>query len=172
MEETSQSTEPQIEVAHHHSKKNNTTVIMALIVFAVVVLAGVGYEMMKKESKPAPISEPAVATPMATTAPQQTSNNFKDGTYTEEGQYETHVGTKKIKVQLTLKNNIITDSTVTGEADDKMSIRYQDMFISGYKEFVTGKNISEVHLSKVSGSSLTPNGFNDALQKIQTDAKS
>jgi hypothetical protein len=41
-----------------------------------------------------------------------------------------------------------------------------------YKQYVVGKKIDEVQLTKVSGSSLTPQGFNDALAKIKAEAKS
>jgi hypothetical protein len=37
---------------------------------------------------------------------------------------------------------------------------------------VVGKNISELQLTKVSGSSLTPQGFMDALEKIKAEAQS
>ena len=37
---------------------------------------------------------------------------------------------------------------------------------------VVGKNIDEVAITKVAGSSLTPKGFTDALEKIKADAKS
>jgi hypothetical protein len=36
---------------------------------------------------------------------------------------------------------------------------------------VVGKNIDEVNLGKVSGSSLTPIGFNNAIEDIRSQAK-
>ncbi len=36
---------------------------------------------------------------------------------------------------------------------------------------VVGKKIDEVQLTKVAGSSLTPKGFMDALEKVKTEAK-
>jgi hypothetical protein len=73
-------------------------------------------------------------------------------------------------VTLTLKDDIITAVTVTSNATRPMSMRMQGMFISGCQAVVVGKNIDDVHLTNVSGSSLTPKGFNDALTKIKTDA--
>lgn len=100
------------------------------------------------------------------------SVGYKDGTYSVEGDYVTHVGPKSIQVKITLKNNVITDADVTSsEGTDPMSKNYQGQFIAGYKALVIGKDITSVHLSKVSGSSLTPIGFNDALQKIEAQAK-
>ena len=57
------------------------------------------------------------------------------------------------------------------EADDPMSVKFQNSFIGGYKQYVTGKDINTVHLTKVAMSSLTPNGFNSALQSIEDQAK-
>jgi len=37
---------------------------------------------------------------------------------------------------------------------------------------VIGKNIADVQLSRVSGSSLTPEGFNNALATIKSQAQS
>jgi hypothetical protein len=56
-------------------------------------------------------------------------------------------------------------------ASDGRSERYHNMFISGYQQYVVGKNIASVYLTKVSGSSLTPSGFDDALTQIKSQAK-
>ena len=70
-----------------------------------------------------------------------------------------------------MKNDVITDATVISNATRPNSVIFQGKFISGFKTLVVGKNIDEVHLDKVSGSSLTPGGFNDALAKIKLEAK-
>ncbi|KXK09170.1 MAG: hypothetical protein UZ21_OP11001000228 [Microgenomates bacterium OLB22] len=46
----------------------------------------------------------------------------------------------------------------------------QGLFAEGYKTQVVGKSIDELKLDVVNGSSLTPKGFEDALQKIKTEA--
>ena len=96
---------------------------------------------------------------------------YKDGTYSADGNYNSPGGPDSVSVSLTLKDNIVTDATVTPKPGDKVSAKYQDIFISGYKQYVVGKNINDINLSKVSGSSLTPIGFNDALNKIKAEAK-
>lgn len=58
-----------------------------------------------------------------------------------------------------------------GLATDPNSKRFQGEFADGYKAQVIGKPIAEVFLTKVSGSSLTPKGFNDAVEKIKSEAK-
>ena len=104
--------------------------------------------------------------PVATTP----TSPYKDGTYSATGSYGSPAGTESIGVSVTLKDGIITASTVTEEANDGTSRRYQNMFISGYKTYVTGKSIVNLNLGRVSGSSLTPKGFNQALAKIKSEA--
>ena len=91
--------------------------------------------------------------------------------YTATGSYMSPGGEEQIKVTLTLANDIITNAAVTSLAYDRTSQRYQGMFISGYKQYVIGKDISTVDLTYVSGSSLTPKGFDDALSQIESQAK-
>ena len=121
-------------------------------------------------SSPSTSTSSATQTPPADTT-KQSASVYKDGTYSATGSYMSPGGEDQIAITLTLKNDIITDVSATPEAGDGMSMRYQNKFISGYKQYVVGKNISDVHLTKVSGSSLTPGGFNDALAQIKAQAK-
>jgi uncharacterized protein with FMN-binding domain len=100
-----------------------------------------------------------------------TSVKYKDGTYSAVGTYDSPAGMESINVTLVIKNDIITGANVVGNARNGTSIRYQQKFISGYKQFVFGKDINTVKLNVISGSSLTPNGFNSALASIKTQAK-
>ena len=103
--------------------------------------------------------------------PKKLSSVYKDGTYSATGSYMSPAGNEQIGVTIALKNDVITSATVTNMAGDGRSQRYQNMFISGYQQYVIGKNISSVYLTKISGSSLTPSGFNDALAQIESQAK-
>ncbi len=98
-------------------------------------------------------------------------STYKDGTYTAVGSYMSPGGKDSVTVSLTLKNDIVVDSSVTNGANDSTSSRYQNFFISGYKQYVTGKKISDIHLDVVSGSSLTSRGFNEAVTNIEAQAK-
>ena len=119
---------------------------------------------------PAPVGSTA-ATPPVATVPKQYSTIYKNGTYSATGSYGSPGGTENISVTLTLTNDIITDITVTPGAYDRRSQSYQNIFISNYKQYVVGKNIASVNLGKISSSSLTPIGFNDALAQIKANAK-
>lgn len=96
---------------------------------------------------------------------------YKDGSYSADGTYMIHSGTEAIGVMIKLKNDIIIDSAVTEKPTDPISKQYQDIFAANYKQYVIGKSISSVKLDRVSTSSLTPMGFNNALEMIKTKAK-
>jgi uncharacterized protein with FMN-binding domain len=123
-----------------------------------------------------PISQPTPApTPTATPTPvaevPKSTSVYKDGTYSATGSYMSPGGADQIGVTLTLRNDIITAVSVNMEPGDNTSARYQNKFFSGYKQYVLGKNIADVNLTKVSGSSLTPRGFDDALAQIKAQAQ-
>jgi uncharacterized protein with FMN-binding domain len=106
-----------------------------------------------------------------TTPPTPGASSYKDGTYTAQGEYFTHVGPESVTVTLTLKDGVVTDSRFQGTPNAMMSGRYMQMFSDNYKPMVIGKSIDGLELAKVSGSSLTPMGFNDAVAKIRAQAK-
>jgi len=149
--------------------KNN--LMAAIIVFVLVIVLTIGAIFYQNNSSDN--SSPTVATedskPPETTTTSATS--YKDGTYSVDGIYQTPDNEEKIGVTITLKDNVITAAEVEGKGVLATSQKYQELFISGYKPQVVGKNINEVSLTRVSGSSLTPNGFNDAISKIKEQAK-
>lgn len=115
-------------------------------------------------------------TPASTVAvnPQTPSipstSKYKNGTYSATGSYNSPGGVDNLPVSVTLSNGIITNAMVTNGANDRTSSRYQNEFIANYKSLVIGKSINSVVLSKVSGSSLTSAGWNNAITKIKTEA--
>ena len=96
---------------------------------------------------------------------------YKDGIYSAVGDYISPGGAEKIGVTITLKGDIIEDAKAQSKAFRPNTIRYQGIFIENFRPLVIGKNLDEVKLDKVSASSLTPIGFNDALEKIKAQAK-
>jgi uncharacterized protein with FMN-binding domain len=111
-------------------------------------------------------------------APQSNTNttvnssiSFKDGSYKSEGTYDSPGGIHKVQVELILKDGVITDSIVTADSSDSESRQYQNKFLNGYKSLVIGKKVDSITLGRVSGSSLTSKGFNEAVQKIGAQAK-
>ena len=102
--------------------------------------------------------------------PTMEQSNYKNGTYTAEGDYTSPGGAEKVKVTVTIKDNLITDSQFASLATRPTSKKMQGLFSESYKALVVGKNINEINLDVVNGSSLTPIGFEDALKKIRQEA--
>ena len=96
---------------------------------------------------------------------------YQNGTYNAEGTYRSPGGTEHVAVQLTVDNDIVTAASVTAQASVPTSEFFQHEFIANFQPQVVGKNLAELNLTKVSGSSLTPKGFNDAVAKIKAQAK-
>ncbi len=119
-----------------------------------------------------PAANPSTATPTPTPAVTTTTSAYKDGTYSAVGNYVSPGGAEDVKVSLTLKDGIVTNSTFEANSPRPISARFQKQFGEGYKTLVVGQPIADLKLGAVSGSSLTPMGFNDAVAKIQAQAKS
>jgi hypothetical protein len=99
-----------------------------------------------------------------------TSGSYNDGTYSEQGSYQSPGGLESVTVTLTLADNTVTAVEVAGNGNNPNTAQYQGLFIRGIAAEVVGKNIDELAVDKVAGSSLTSGGFNDAVGKIKVDA--
>lgn len=139
------------------TRPSNSKKIVVGLVIVLIIAIGIWYYRQGT-------TEVTVTTPVII-------QSYKDGDYSSTGTYNSPAGKEEVVVSLTLKDNVITDVTFTPKATNEVSIKLQKMFADGYKEFVVGKDINTVNLNKVSGSSLTPKGFNDALDKIKLQAK-
>lgn len=162
----------------------NTKLIMSAI---LVVGIATGIFIMAKPQKPkivpvvkvAPDSNTNNAANNLTPSSSNTigdvnavkSSKYKNGIYSVTASYDSPAGSEDIGVSVTLKSDVIVDSSVTPMAGDGRSQKYQQAFIGGYKPYVIGKNIDSVNLDVVSGASLTPIGFNDALAAIKAKAQ-
>ncbi|MET4640034.1 FMN-binding protein [Mycetocola sp. 2940] len=98
------------------------------------------------------------------------SAEYQDGEYTAEGSYVSPGGPESVTVTLTLEDSTITALEVTGSGGTPNAKKFQGEFIEGIDEIAVGKNIDELDVSRVAGSSLTSGGFNNALEQIRADA--
>jgi hypothetical protein len=96
---------------------------------------------------------------------------YKNGTYTEQGDYSSPGGQETISVKLTIADDAVTAVTVKTVKADPTATQYENQFISGISKAVVGKKVDDLHVTQVAGSSLTSQGFDDALTKIKADAK-
>jgi uncharacterized protein with FMN-binding domain len=102
-----------------------------------------------------------------------TSNaTYKDGTYTAPGTYTSPGGQEQISVTLTLAKNLVKAIKVVTVKADPTATGYEQMFESGISAVTVGKDINSLNIGVVAGSSLTSQGFNQALATIKADAKS
>lgn len=125
---------------------------------------------------PAPVATPPAAIPSAPApspepAPKPVAFLYKVGTYTADGSYVSPGGLEKVTVTLSIKDDVVTDTSFQGTSDVSKSERFMGIFASNYKPLVIGQKLTDLNLTKVSGSSLTPMGFNDAVAKIKAQAK-
>jgi uncharacterized protein with FMN-binding domain len=160
------------------TKRKKLTAGLALIAVSAVIVGTVA--LTPAQSTHASTPMPKQSTPqVSTTTTQMTpapatataSPAYTNGTYNATGQYFSPGGKETLKVQLTLNDDIVTASSVVSGANDPTAESYQTIFISGYKSHVIGKKISSIKLTNVSGSSLTSQGFNNALKQIEQQAK-
>lgn len=168
---------------------NKKLLVPSIIVLVLLVAVFVGYAYFGSSNSIAtPNQTPTdttngqtpVTVPVTTTQPPMmapvkmmpVTSKYKDGTYTATGRYRTPENEEQITVTVTLVNDKVADVSATISATNPDSRRYQTLFLANYKQFVVGKSIDSLHLSQVSGSSLTPGGFNDAISQIKTQAVS
>lgn len=151
----------------------------ALAVFAgagiVTALAGCSTTPAAQTGSAAPEASTgtssAAPSSAATGSGSSSSGAYKDGTYEAEGSYQSPGGAESVGVSITLQGDVVTAVTVTPEAKSGNSKQYQTAFASGISGEVVGKKIDDLKVSKVSGSSLTSGGFNQALETIKGEAK-
>jgi uncharacterized protein with FMN-binding domain len=112
---------------------------------------------------PSPTSSSAIATTGATT--------YKDGTYNADGTYTSPNGQETVGVELTLAADKVSAVNITVHPSNPNTKKFQGEFASGIAAQIVGKDVDELKVSKVAGSSLTSGGFNDALEQIKSQAK-
>ena len=143
----------------------------AASVLGVVVLAGCAASDDVEPAASAPAPEPAQTQDTSTgDAGGTATGRYLDGTYTAEGSYATPESVETITVTVTLADDVVTSVDVVGDPQKRESEEYQAEFIGGIASIVEGKNIDELSVSRVAGSSLTSGGFNDAIATIKAEA--
>jgi uncharacterized protein with FMN-binding domain len=138
----------------------------ATTVSIAAIIAGCSGDSSDDPAGPATPSSTAPAT--TTARPNTGSSRYRDGYYQAKGWYGGLPS--NIDVALTLRDDRITDVQVTANATDPTSLDYQERFADAVPQVVVGKPIDEVRVSRLAGSSGTPDGFNEAIEKIKDQA--
>jgi len=147
--------------------------VIAIIVVVLLAAVGGGVFYLVNQNKDSDSSNVATNSPDTSNSQPSSSNStnsYKDGTYTATGTYQSPGGQEKIELTVTIADGKITSTSATTKAASGTSKQYQQEFTGNYKTLVVGKSVNEVELDRVAGSSLTSNGFNDALDEIKQDA--
>ncbi|THJ66302.1 hypothetical protein E8P82_09265 [Arthrobacter echini] len=117
----------------------------------------------------APSGDPAAAEQPAGAGPD--GQVYQDGEYSETGSYQSPAGPEEIGVTLTLETDVVTAVEVEPMPDNPTTTVYQERFAGGISEAIVGRRLDELSVDKVAGSSLTSGGFNDAADKIRSEAR-
>lgn len=154
-------------------KKNNGVIVGTVVVLVIAVAAYGFYAFSKKGGEEMVSSNTPVPTPSTEVIPTEIAKNFmyKDGPYSATGNYNSPGGAEEIGVKVTVSGDVITDASVEVKATRPASKNWQTVVSKNIKSLVVGKKLNDVVLDKVSGSSLTPMGWNDAISKIQKQAQ-
>lgn len=152
------------------------------IVFAalipVVIVGAFVFMPEEQASAPAPSTPAATDTTGMETIATETSGTetvtteslaYENGTYTADGEYASPMGPEKVTVTMTVANDIVTDVSVATHGIGASAL-WQGKFASGIQKVAVGKSLGDLQVSNVSGSSLTPIGFNAAVEAIRVQA--
>ena len=143
--------------------RHRITAATATTVSAAAIIAGCSGGSSDDPAAPATTS---ITAPVSTTArPSAGSSRYRDGAYEAKGWYGGLPS--NIDVAITLRAGRISDVEVTANATDPTSLSYQERFADAVPDVAVGKPIDEVRVSRLAGSSGTPDGFNDAIEKIK-----
>lgn len=132
-----------------------------------------------EDSETPEVSQPEVSAPELSqavdTEPEEPADNsvYEDGIYTQTGSYTSPDGRESIGVTLSVENDVVTSVSIQKNATSSTSQNFQSLFADGIFALVVGKNLDEITgFNSVNGSSLTPDGFQNALETIKADAAS
>lgn len=163
----------------NNNKQKAVAGLVALVVIALLAGGVTAYNAQQSTQTSTSISKtpsvtnssPAPAGNEVTTTPSATAKTYKDGSYSASTTYFVPSGSEDIKVTLTVRSDVITDSQVEHSGKDRESKIFQQEFSEGYKSQVVGKSIKDLQLSSISGASDTSRAFEEALEKIRSQAQ-
>lgn len=150
--------------------KVHPAVAAVIVIILVGIVATVAIAVQPTTEEASQSTNAPATSNQESTGTNSTMDEYRDGTYSATGTYVTPGGTQSIDLTVTIENGVIVATELAENATDRDSRQYQAAFASGYSELVVGKEVDEVSVSRVSGSSLTSNGFNRALEQIKDAA--
>jgi hypothetical protein len=145
--------------------------VLAVTAVPTLLLAAACGQSTSDDAGSTPSSAASSESASGDSGSAETSGDYQAGTYEASGSYSNPGGTSEVDVSVTLGDGgVIDDVTVTPKASGT-SKQYQDKFAGGIANEVVGKNIDDIDVTKVAGSSLTSGGFNQAIDQIKSEAQ-
>lgn len=145
--------------------------VLAVTAVPTLLLAAACGQSTSDDAGSTPSSAASSESASGNSGSAETSGDYQAGTYEASGSYSNPGGTSEVDVSVTLGDGgVIDDVTVTPRASGT-SKQYQDKFAGGIANEVVGKNIDDIDVTKVAGSSLTSGGFNQAIDQIKSEAQ-
>ncbi len=155
--------------------KNSISSLFQLLAISGVLLTGCAPQVEEVQENTEPETSEASESAVEETAEvtdETSSNDYENGTYTATGSYQSPAGPETVTVSLTVENDVVTAVTSSVHSDSDISLRLQGLFAEGIGGEVIGMDLDEIGgYSSVNGSSLTPKGFDDALEQIRAEAE-
>lgn len=155
------------------SQQNKSRIIGLIAIVLISTAATTGTVLVKSAQDNQIASQPNILNSNGTTtSASSTSTTYKDGTYNAMGNFYTPDGGEQIGVTVTLvKGNISSVKVDDSSIYNGTSFAYTERFVNGISSVVVGQNIDNVNVGRISGASLTPMGFNNAIETIKANAK-
>jgi hypothetical protein len=154
----------------HRSKEISAAIGALVVIVVLVVLISLNSKKTTNLASATQSSSKSSSTGSTSKSVASTAS-YTDGSYNATGSYTSPGGEESITIELTLQKGVVTATSAKSGANDDEAMAYQSQFIGGYKKLVVGKSINTIKLSRVSGSSLTSQGFNEAIAKIKKQAE-
>ncbi len=155
--------------------KNTLPTILGGLVIGAIFLGGGVALINNNDSSTTNINNPEViGETTSANPPEETSDAvlvYNNGEYTAKGSYTSPAGDEEVEVILNVENNTVTAVTVNTLATNPVSVKLQNAFSEGVSDVIVGKTLDEVEYPRVvNGSSLTGEGFINAVEEIKTQA--
>lgn len=130
-------------------------------------------ESLEVEADVAPAVDSSAGSSSSSSSSETSQESaYVDGTYSQNGAYTSPAGNESVAVTLTLKGGVVESVKIGNLATNEASIKFQNLFAEGISSMVVGKPIESLgKIGAVNGSSLTPMGFNTAVEAIMADAQ-
>ncbi len=149
-------------------RRHQRAILAATAASTLLLTAACGSD---SSSEPASGSSSSTTRGSADAGSSDATGDYTPGTYEGSGRYSNPGGTSEVDVSITLGDGgVIDDVTVTPKASGT-SRQYQEKFAGGIAGEIVGKNIDDIDVTKVAGSSLTSSGFDAAVEQIKSEAQ-